>query len=308
MELRNQRRALRALVAAAVLLLAPAARAADVAILKSSEVAAWRPTTEALRRVAAGHSFIEYDLRGERTEAERVLNTLKNRAVILVAMGPLAAQAARDVLPNVPMVFCMVQDPARLGLAAGPNTTGVAFAIPVKNQLAAFRMVNPRGVRVGVLYTEANVGRLVEEALKAASLVRLALVNKAVTSEREVPQALRSLLSGADAADAIWIPPDPVLLGEESQRHILAESLKAGKPVYAFTSSLVEKGALVSNGPDLVSVGELTGELVNRLAAGERGKIEMLVPRAELVINKRMAGKLKIEISPDVLKTAARTF
>jgi ABC-type uncharacterized transport system substrate-binding protein len=34
----------------------------------------------------------------------------------------------------------------------------------------------------------------------------------------------------------------------------------------------------------------------------------MLVPRAELVINKRMASKLKIEIPPDVLKTAARTF
>lgn len=306
--MRNLRRALAAPAVLAALIVPTPASAADVAVLKSTEVAAWRPATEALRRVASSHSFVEYDLRGERAEAERVLNTLKNRAVILVAMGPLAAQAARDVLPNVPMVFCMVQDPARLGLAAGPNTTGVAYTIPVKNQLAAFRLVNPRGVRVGVVYTEANVGRMVEEALKAASLVRLVLANKAVASEREVPQALRSLLTGADAADAIWIPPDPVLLGEESQRHILAESLKAGKPVYAFTSSLVEKGALVSNGPDLVSVGELVGELVNRLAAGERGKIEMLVPRAELVINKRMAGKLKIEISPDVLKAAARVF
>jgi putative tryptophan/tyrosine transport system substrate-binding protein len=306
--LRNQRHSLPGLAALCALLAPVPAGAADVAILKSTEVAAWRPSTEALRRVAAGHSFVEYDLRGERAEAERVLNTLKNRAVILVAMGPLAAQAARDVLPNVPMVFCMVQEPARLGLVAGPNTTGVAYTIPVKNQLAAFRLVNPRGVRVGVIYTEANVGRLVEEALKASSLVRLALVSKAVTSEREVPQALRALLTGADAADAIWIPPDPVLLSEQSQRHILAESLKAGKPVYAFTSSLVEKGALVSNGPDLVSVGELTGDLVNRLAAGERGKIEMLVPRAELVINKRMAVKLKIDIPPDVLKTAARTF
>jgi putative ABC transport system substrate-binding protein len=306
--LRNLRRALALPAVLAALAVPTPAPAADVAVLKSTEVAAWRPATEALRRVAAGHSFVEYDLRGERTEAERVLNTLKNRAVILVAMGPLAAQAARDVLPNVPMVFCMVQDPVRLGLAAGPNTTGVAYTIPVKNQLAAFRLVNPRGVRVGVVYTEANVGRMVEEALKAASLVRLVLVNKAVASEREVPQALRSLLTGSEAADAIWIPPDPVLLGEESQRHILAESLKAGKAVYAFTSSLVEKGALVSNGPDLVSVGELVGELVNRLASGERGKIEMLVPRAELVINKRMAGKLKIEITPDVLKTASRIF
>jgi putative ABC transport system substrate-binding protein len=295
-------------VAALALLSARPLAAADVVILKSSEVLAWRPTLDALRRVAAGHSFTEYDLRGDRGEAERVLNTLKGKPVTLVALGPLAAQAAHELLPNVPLVFCMVQDPAKIALAPGPNTTGVAFTIPVKNQLAAFRMVNPRGVRVGVLYTEANVGRLIEEAQKAAGLVRLALISKPVTSERDVPQALRSLLTGAEAADAIWIPPDPVLLGEESQRHILGEALKAGKPVYSFTSSLVEKGALVSNGPDLGSIGELVGDLVNRLAAGERGRIEMLVPRAELVINKKVAAKLKIDIPPDVLKSASRTF
>lgn len=283
-------------------------RAADVVILKSSEVLAWRPTIDALKRVAVGHNFVEYDLRGDRGEADRLMNSLRNRALILVAMGPLAAQAARDVLPNVPMVFCMIQDPARIGMVPGPNTTGVAFTIPIKNQLAAFRMVNPRGVRVGVLYTEANVGRLIEEAQKAASLVRLVLLSRPVANESDVPQALRALLTGNEAADAIWIPPDPVLLGEESQRHILGEAARAGKPVYSFTPSLVAKGALVSNGPDLVSIGELAGDLVNRLGAGERGRIEMLVPRAELVINKRMAAKLKIEISPDVLKTASRTF
>ena len=43
--------------------------------------------------------------------------TLKARTgVILVAMGPLAAQAAREGAPELPLVFCMVQDPARLGL------------------------------------------------------------------------------------------------------------------------------------------------------------------------------------------------
>ena len=295
-------------LALALAALAAPAPAAEVAILKSSEVAAWRPSIEALKRVAAGHSFFEYDLRGDRAEAERVLGTLKNKAVILVAMGPLAAQAARDVLPNVPMVFCMIQDPGRIGIGPGPNTTGVAFNIPIKNQLAAFRLVNPRGVRIGVLYNQANVGRLIDEAEKAAPMVRLSLVSRPVASEREVPQALRELLSGSEAADAIWMPPDPVLLGEESQRHILGEALKAGKPVYSFSSTLVEKGALVSNGPDLASIGELAGELVNRLGAGERGRIEMMVPRAELVINKRVAGKLKIDIAPEILRTAARTY
>ena len=143
--------------------------------MKSSEVPAWRPAIDALRRVAAAHTFTEFDLRNDRGTAEGVLSGLKARSVIVVAMGPLAAQLVRTSLPETPMVFAMVQEPAKLGLAAAPGVTGVAFAIPVKNQIAAFRLVNPRGVRIGVIYKEENSGRQVEEAVKAASLLRVAL-------------------------------------------------------------------------------------------------------------------------------------
>jgi len=180
-------------LALAVLVPAGGASAAEVAILKSQEVAAWRPTIDALRRATASHQLTEHDLRGDRAEGERVLGGLKGRPVILVALGPLAAQLARDLLPEAPLVIGMVQDPAKLGLTGG-NITGVSFSIPVRNQLAAFRLVNPRGVRIGVIYNEDNTGRLVQEALKAAGLVRLALVAKPIASDRDIPQALRALI------------------------------------------------------------------------------------------------------------------
>ena len=169
-------------------------------------------------------------------------------------------------------------------------------------------MVNPRGVRIGVLFNPDNVGRQVDEAEKAAGLLRVVIVAKAVANEREIPQALRSLLTGEDAVDALWLPPDPVLLSDESRRFILSETLKAGKPVYSFSAALVGEGALVSNGPDFVSIGEQLGELVNRMASGDRAKVETLVPRAELVINKKIATKLKIEVPPDALKAASKVF
>jgi putative ABC transport system substrate-binding protein len=186
--------------------------------------------------------------------------------------------------------------------------TGVAFAIPIKNQLAAFRLVNPKGVRIGVIYKEDNSGHSVEEAIKAATLLRVVMITRAVTSERDIPPALRSLLAGDQAIDALWIPPDPVLLGDDTRRFLQAEMFKAGKAVYGSSSGLVAEGALVSNGPDLVSIGEQIGELVNRLAAGDRSRIELLVPRAELVINKKIAARLKIDVSAEVLKAANKVF
>jgi hypothetical protein len=225
--------------------------------------------------VAVGHSFVEYDLRGDRGEADRVLGTLRNRVVILLAMGPLAAQAAHEVLPNVPMVFCMIQDPGKIGIAPGPNTTGVAFTIPVKNQLAAFRMVNPRGVRVGVVYTDANVGKLVDEAQKAASLVRLSLVGKPVP-RREVP--VRCARSRQRAADAIWIPRPRAAGRGRSATSWEAPRRQAGLRVHAVAGREGRPGQQRARPGVHRRAG---GDLVNRLAAGERGRIEMLVPRAE---------------------------
>lgn len=295
-----------AAAAVALLAAAAAASAAEVALLKTSEAAAWRPAIDGLRRTAAAHAITEYDLRGDKAEAARVLGTLKGRPVIVVALGPLAAQQARETAPELPLVYSMVQDPRGAGLVGTPNAAGVSFAIPVKNQLAAFRMVNPRGRRIGVIYNAENAGRLVQDAQKAAPIVRLVVVEKAVTAEREIPEALRSLLQGPDAVDALWIPPDPLLMGE-SRRFILSETLKAGRPVYSSMASLVAEGALTSNSPDFASIGEQMGDLVNRIAAGEK-RADMLVPRAELLINKKIADKLKVEIPAEALKAASKVF
>jgi putative tryptophan/tyrosine transport system substrate-binding protein len=284
-----------------ILVAVPFVRGAEVVILKSSDAPAWRPALDALRRAAGSHTVVEIDLKADQAEAARVVAQLKGRGAVLVAMGPLAALAARQGLPEAPLVFSMIQDPTRLGLVVEPGVTGVTYAIPVMNQLAAFRSVNPRGTRIGVIYQEEASGALVREAQKAARVLRLALHPTPVLSERDVPQALRGLLSGDGAVDALWVPPDPLLLGDETRRYLLSETLKAGKPIYAFSASLVSEGALVSDSPEMTSIGEQAGELVNQLAAGDKGKIETAVPRAELVVNKKIAGKLKIEI-PDSIK------
>ena len=142
-------------------------------------------------------------------------------------------------------------------------------------------------MRIGVIYKEENSGRIVEEAIKAASLLRVVMVTRAVTSERDIPAALRSLLAGDQAIDALWVPPDPVLLGDETRRFLVAEMFKAGKAVYGSSSGLVAEGALASNGPDLASIGEQIGEAGEQAGRGRSLADRLLVPRAELVINGR---------------------
>lgn len=280
------------------------ASAAEIAVLKSADAPAWQPAIDALRRGADEHVLTEYDLRGDPAEAERVVAQVKT-ARLVVALGPLAAQAVRSGAPQLPMIFGMVADPVAAGLANAPNTWGVAFVVPTRNQLAAYRAVNPRAVRIGVIHGDVGA-RAVADAAKAATVLRLQVLAKSVASERDVPEALRGLLS--DHMDALWIPTDPLILAEPTRRFLLSETLKSGRPVYSSTAALVPEGALVSNAPDPAAIGAQLAQLAKRVLSGDGGAYEVLFAPAELVINKKIADKLKIDVPADALKSAGRVF
>ena len=130
--MKSERRAMTQLRTGAALalscLVSAAAAAADVALLKSSDAVAWRPTLDAIRRVAAGHALTEHDLRGDKAEAARVVGTLKGKSVILVALGPGRTGRAGDGARSCRSCSAWSQDPAAAGLVGAPNTAGVPSA------------------------------------------------------------------------------------------------------------------------------------------------------------------------------------
>jgi putative ABC transport system substrate-binding protein len=226
-----------------------------------------------------------------------------------VALGPLAAQAARDLAAELPLVYGMVSDPATLSALEGPNVTGVAFEVPARNQIVAFRAVNPKAARIGVVYNSAALTRQLDDAKRAASVLKVDLVVRPVASLQALPQTVRDLLSGPQAVDAIWLPPDPMFQAEDARRFVMQAAVSAGKPVYGSNASLIKEGALVSNSPESSSIGHAIGEQVNRITRGEKaGRLGVLVPRAELLINKRIADQLRVSIPEEALKAAQRVF
>src|SRR5215475_11925510 len=139
------------------------ARAQDIVILKSHDI---EPFNQALAGFVAAcpMRITEYDLRGTKKEESSILQRLTAaKPRLIVAIGPLAAQVAREHLRDVPMIFVMVSNPPKHGLQ-GANLAGVSLDIPVQMQLARYKALVPTLKTLGVIYDPAKTGAMVTEA------------------------------------------------------------------------------------------------------------------------------------------------
>ena len=172
----------------------PAAQ--EIAILKSADIAAYTQTVTAFTE-ALGPSFVysTYDLHGDAQEGRKLARKVRaSDASLVLAVGLKAAIAAKLELVDVPVIFCMVLDPARYDLKA-PNLTGILLDIPIERHLGALRQVLPASRRIGVLYDPGKSQSLVEEARRQARAQGFELIAKSVSSDRDVAAAARALIS-----------------------------------------------------------------------------------------------------------------
>src|SRR5262249_6010562 len=139
------------------------ALAEGIVILKSHDL---EPFNQAMAGfVAACPMHIsEYDLRGTKKEESSIIQRLTAaKPRLILAIGPLAAQVAREHFQDIPLIFVMVSNPPKHGLH-GANLAGVSLDIPVQMQLARYKSLVPTLKTLGVIYDPTKTGAMVTEA------------------------------------------------------------------------------------------------------------------------------------------------
>ena len=141
------------------------ASAADVIILKSSDIAAYNQAINGFKAaIPAGMNLSEYDLQGDLEKGRKLARKIRASDPALVfAVGLKAAKAAQLEIVDIPVVYSMVLDPAKYGLNA-PNMTGVLLEVPAERQLAMIRNLLPQLKHIGTLYDPAKTSMLIDEA------------------------------------------------------------------------------------------------------------------------------------------------
>jgi putative ABC transport system substrate-binding protein len=290
-----------------VLCLLAQAQTQGIAVLKSHDI---EPFNQAIAgfATACDGQITEYDLPSSKGRQRSIIERIvAARPRLILAIGAMAAQVAKEMVRDIPVVFFMVPNPHKYGLK-GKNIAGISLDIPIETQFTMYKSLVPKLKTIGVIYDAEKTGALVTEAKAVAQQLGLHLLASAVRSQKDVPAALRSMLG---QIDALWMVPDDTVVTPESFQFLLLTAFENNLPFLAVSDIFVQVGALASLSPDYTDMGRQGCQLVKEIESGQVRLAEInIVPPAKvnLAINLNTASKIGLSLPSEVVQSASKVY
>lgn len=267
----------------------------EIAVIKSQELPIYQQALDGFKKIYQG-KISEYDLKGRPDESADIIIALKKDPPdLILSIGLYAARMAKENFPQTPVVYCMVYDPVRLSLS-GENITGVSLETNPMDTFERIKDFIPSTKRIGVIFDPVKSAKTLNQAMIAAHRSGLTLIAEEVSSEKQIPDALRAI---QNKIDLLWIIPDSTVVTAESIDFIFLTALENNTPVISFSDEMVRKGAVMAILPDYRSVGEQAGRMAIDILRGKK-PAKIPVSNAEKIrtlINPGIAKKIGIEIN-----------
>lgn len=243
---------------------------------------------------------------GEQANCQTIATQFKNSKMDLVlAIATSAAQAAANVIDDIPILITAVTDPEDAMLvdsneSPGGNLTGTSDLTPVREQMELLKQLVPEAATVAILYTSSETNSVFQANLAkaAAEDLGLVVVESTISSSNEIQQVVESVI---DSCDAIYIPTDNTFASAMANVTMVTE--QAGMPVIVGEENMVYGGGLATVGINYYNLGYQTGEMAVRIIKDGADPAEMPIEyQADVAIsiNTDMAETLGITI-PDGL-------
>jgi putative tryptophan/tyrosine transport system substrate-binding protein len=217
-----------------------------------------------------------------------------------VTIGAKAAKCVQQHLKDIPMVYCMVLNPAEI---TGKNVTGVTMRIPCQTILKEIRNILPGIKKIGLVYSDKTAPEY-EEMLRCDNKEDLQIIGSRANSEQELAQTLEKVLG---QSEVFMMMADAVLYSKSSIKNLFIQGLKRGVPIMGLSATYTRAGALFSVECNYTDVGRQTGQLVEKVLRGELiiGLKPVAPQQVRYTVNLVVAARLGITIPESVIAKAS---
>ena len=217
---------------------------------------------------------------------------------VVVAFGSKAA--IEDYPGHVVLVYCMAPG-AKLDPAERQGAVVAVHMLP-RPQLVVSKLkqIQPGLKRLAALWILDTMDDYIEQLQRVAADMDIELLNEHLDSGDELPNSLRTL--AGVGVDALWVPPDPLLINAQNFAVLKDFSWANDVPLYAPTAGLVETGAVASVGTSFRQIGQVAAALVLQVLEGQTVAGDFYPDRTETTLNETAAARAGLEISPEILQ------
>lgn len=230
---------------------------------------------------------------------------------LIYAIATPAAQSAKQVAKDIPVLFSAVTDPVEAEIVddwnnVGGNVTGTSDMAPTAEQLQMFKELDPSIETIGILYntSESNSQVQLEEVMKLAPEAGLKVETVGVNNINDIAQAIDSLLGKVDALYAL--SDNLVASSVELVSHKLIESNMIS---VCAEESQVGGGILITNGLSYYELGKQTAQMAKEILVDNMAVSDIPVGTAEktiVTVNENTMKALGLDENLPLLKDAVK--
>ena len=283
-----------------------------IVIVPSTEAAPYLKAQQAIEKHLAsqGHMTEVILLK----DLEKKIDTLINdETKAVVAIGSQATtQLHKQIKPPILLTYCMVAEPAKLGLEKDPPLQGISTDIPLKSQFKLISEALPKVRTVGMLYkSQTKEGKFFLKKVQAILPKGWQLKAIAIDEKKKyktVSKAIEALFESQ--IDVVWTYPDSSIYDRATVRSLLLTSIRKNVPVFGFSLGFVKAGALLGMAINPETQGkkaaELTLELLQHQDTSRTENDEK--EKFEIALNIIVAEQIAVKFPKKLIKRSKHIF
>ena len=288
---------------------APVFSSTEIIIIKSSDIIPYQKAVEGFKQGFPQSNFREYVIEEDVKDKGKTIlrGAVERGGDLIVAVGPEAAYLTGTDSISIPMIFTMVSNPEKLFPAGDKAYHGVSLNLPISLQLEQIKASFVDRKKIGGLYTQEHNQQNLDSLVAKAFPLGLTVVGMPISSQKEIPEFLKS---GLLNIDVLLLIPDRTIGSEKILKYLIKSMLIKKIPVVGFNEWFAENGAILSFALDYVEIGKQTAEYAQELLREKTspGSVVQEPFRIRTIINLKVAQKLSVVIAEDMIKNASEVI